>query len=226
MNSKVRSQSILAASIIIGVLVIDQIIKLWIKMNFTLDESYRITDWFYLHFVENNGMAWGMTFFNKLILSVTRLFWIAVITNYLFKVIKTGKERNIYVIFIAMVISGAFGNMIDSMLYGLMFSGASYDYVSYLVPFGTGYGSFLTGKVVDMFYFPLFSFNWPDWLPFIGGNRFEFFDAIFNFADASISCGVIGLLLFCTKDLEEVANDVETWWDRQKLNIKNLFSKK
>lgn len=110
----------------------------------------------------------------------------------------------LYLTLITLILSGAIGNMLDSMFYGLIFSGSSPDYVSYVVPFGQGYQSFLMGKVVDMFRFPFFTITWPDWLPFLGGNRFTFFDPVFNFADSCVSVGVIAMAIFCRKDIENL----------------------
>ena len=104
-----------------------------------------------------------------------------------------------------MIFAGAVGNLIDSMFYGLVFNASSEFYTSYFVPFGTGYASFLMGKVVDMFYFPLIVTTWPDWVPFVGGNPYVFFSPVFNFADASISVGVVLLLLFYRKEISEIS---------------------
>lgn len=163
-----------------------------------------ITSWFKINFIENNGMAYGMTFFNKLVLSVFRIVAITVIGIYLAKVIRRGARIG-YIICLSMVFAGAMGNMIDCMFYGLIFNASSVDYVSYFVPFGEGYSSFLMGKVVDMFYFPLIETTWPTWVPYVGGNEFIFFSPVFNFADASISVGVAVLLLFYRKELASIS---------------------
>ena len=162
-----------------------------------------ITSWFKINFIENNGMAFGMTFFNKLVLSLFRIVAISVIGVYLVKIVKRGMRLG-YVICMSMVFAGAVGNMIDSMFYGLIFNASSAEYVSYFVPFGEGYAPFLMGKVVDMFYFPLIETSWPTWMPFVGGEEFVFFSPVFNFADASISVGVVLLLLFFRKELSSI----------------------
>jgi signal peptidase II len=162
-----------------------------------------ITSWFKINFVENSGMAFGMTFFNKLVLSIFRIVAISVIGVYLVKVVKKGMRLG-YVICMSMVFAGAMGNMIDCMFYGLIFNASSAEYVSYFVPFGEGYAPFLMGKVVDMFYFPLIETAWPTWMPFVGGEEFVFFSPVFNFADASISVGVVLLLLFFRKELSSI----------------------
>ena len=189
---------------VIVLLVIDQIIKLYIKTHFCLGESVRVTDWFYIEFVENNGMAWGMSFIGKFWLSLLRTAAIVALIWYLHRIISQGKHRLIYVVLVALVLTGAVGNMINSMFYGLMFTASSPYYVSYSVPFGEGYAPFLMGKVVDMFRFPFFSYTWPEWVPFFGGQHGTFFDPVFNFADACVSVGIIALLLFCRPELEEL----------------------
>ena len=168
-----------------------------------LHEMIDITSWFKINFVENSGMAFGMTFFNKLVLSIFRIVAISVIGVYLVKVVKKGMRIG-YVICMSMVFAGAMGNMIDCMFYGLIFNASSAEYVSYFVPFGEGYAPFLMGKVVDMFYFPLIETSWPTWMPFVGGEEFVFFSPVFNFADASISVGVVLLLLFFRKELSSI----------------------
>jgi signal peptidase II len=221
MNQLSKRQGIVALTIILAILVIDQMIKLWIKTHLCLDESIHVTDWFYIRFIENEGMAWGMTFFNKLVLSVFRIIAVSLIGWYLYRVIQRGKSRMCYIVLLSMVLAGAAGNIIDSMFYGLVFSGSSTDFVSYLVPFGSGYGDFLTGKVVDMFYFPIIVSKWPDWFPFWGGQDFVFFSAIFNFADAAISVGVIAMLLFCRSELAEIGEKLERDKDKNKAKNKD-----
>jgi signal peptidase II len=189
--------------LILAILVIDQLIKIEVKTTMTLGESIRVTDWFYISFIENNGMAYGMTFINKLFLSILRLAAISAIGWYIWKVVRQ-KGRTRYVIFLSMIAAGAAGNVFDSMFYGLIFTGASPYYVSEFVSFGTGYAGFLMGKVVDMFYFPIIQTTWPAWVPVFGGQEFVFFSPVFNFADACISVGVICLLLFCRKDWETI----------------------
>ena len=197
----------LVTAMVLALLVIDQIIKVYIKTHFCLGESVRVTDWFYIEFVENNGMAWGMSFIGKFWLSLLRTAAIVVLVWYLHKIISKGTYRKVYIYLVALVLTGAIGNMIDSMFYGLMFTASSPSYVSYLVPFGTGYSEFFMGKVVDMFRFPFFTYTWPDWVPFLGGSHGTFFDPVFNFADSCVSVGVISLLLFCRKELEQLGGD-------------------
>ncbi len=198
----------LVSGMVTLLLVIDQIIKVYIKTHFYLGESVEVFPWFYIEFVENNGMAWGMTFFNKLVLSLFRSVAIAAIIWYIYRLIKSGNYTLKYLLLVSMVLAGAAGNMFDSMFYGLCFSASTPYYVSYSVPFGQGYESFLMGKVVDMFRFPFFTITWPDWIPFIGGDHFTFFDPVFNFADSCVSVGVISMLLFCREELENIGYDI------------------
>lgn len=199
-----KRSALIAVFLVIAILVVDQVIKIEVKTNMHLHEMIDITSWFKINFIENNGMAYGMTFFNKLVLSVFRIVAITVIGIYLAKVIRRGARIG-YIICLSMVFAGAMGNMIDCMFYGLIFNASSVDYVSYFVPFGEGYSSFLMGKVVDMFYFPLIETTWPSWVPYVGGNEFIFFSPVFNFADASISVGVAVLLLFYRKELASIS---------------------
>ena len=204
-KEKILTDGRIACLLVVILLIIDQIIKIAVKTHMCLGESIRITDWFFINFIENNGMAFGMTFFNKLVLSLFRLVAISAIGYYIYKVIK-GEHRTGYVIVLSVIMAGALGNLFDSMFYGLIFNASSPFYVSYFVPFGTGYSSFLQGKVVDMFYFPLIVSTWPDWMPFWGGEDFVFFSPVFNFADACVSVGIVILFLFYRKDLEGLSS--------------------
>ena len=202
-NLKYRKGLIACLTIIVAVAV-DQIIKYEVKTGLPLGGQIHIADWFYIKFIENNGMAYGMTFINKPVLSLFRLTLIGLLGWYIYKQVK-GAARPVYVFVLSLVFAGAVGNLIDCMFYGLIFSGSSPYYVSYLVPFGHGYSSFLTGRVVDMFYFPLIVTTWPNWVPVWGGEEFIFFSPIFNFADACISVGFVLLLLFCRGELSQIS---------------------
>lgn len=192
----------MAVAIVVAILLIDQIVKIEVKTNMTLGEAKRVTDWFYIEFIENNGMAYGMKFINKLVLSLFRLFAIGFIGYYLAKIIKKNVAPLGYIVLIAMVLAGAAGNLIDCLFYGLIFDASTPFTVSQFVPFGEGYSTFLHGKVVDMFYFPIIQTTWPEWVPYFGGSEYVFFSPVFNFADACISVGVVALLLFYRKQLE------------------------
>ncbi len=184
------------------ILLLDQGLKFYIKLNFQLGEEVNVIGtWFRLHFIENSGMAFGMKFgdlWGKLALSLFRLA--AVIWGFFFiknKLVGKGYP-NALLVCSGLILAGALGNLIDSILYAKIFTTSSYhsNAVAQMVPWGQGYGNVFYGKVVDMLYFPLFVVRWPDWLPIIGGDTFEFFRPVFNIADASIFVGVVSILLF------------------------------
>lgn len=185
-------------------LVIDQWIKISVKTGMCLHESIRITDWFYISFIENNGMAFGMTMINKLVLSIFRIIAIVALGWYLAMQLRR-RVRMLWLVCLTLVFAGAIGNLLDCMFYGLIFNASSPYYVSYFVPFGHGYAPFLMGKVVDMFYFPIIVTTWPEWMPFFGGDEFVFFSPVFNFADSCVSVGVIMVLLFCRRELAQIS---------------------
>lgn len=191
-------QTIVAILLLVGIIAIDQIIKIAVKTGMYLHQSIRVTDWFYLLFTENNGMAFGWEFFDKLLLTSFRIVFVLLIAFYMFRSIRRGISWG-YLICLSLIVAGAAGNIVDCVFYGLIFNNPPAPFVADFVPFGTGYGTLFHGRVVDMFYFPLVEWNWPSWLPLIGGDHFIFFSPIFNFADAAISCGVVALLLFYRK---------------------------
>jgi len=194
----------MAVLIVAAVLVVDQIIKIWVKTHMTLHEQIEILSWFKIVFIENNGMAYGMEIGSKLVLSLFRVVAICVLGWYIAKQVKQ-RARWGYIVCLSMVLAGAAGNIVDSMFYGLIFNSSSEYYVSYFVPFGSGYAPFLMGKVVDMFYFPLIVTSWPEWMPWVGGQPYVFFSPIFNFADSSISVGVVLLLIFYRKEISQIS---------------------
>ena len=207
-NKNGIGDGMLAIALIFILLVIDQTIKVLVKINMELGQSIHITDWFQILFIENNGMAYGMTFFNKLVLSLFRIVAIGAIGFYLWRVVHTKHKRG-YVIALAMVLASAAGNIFDSMFYGLVFDQSTYFSVSQVVPFGTGYAPFLYGRVVDMFYFPLIVTHYPDWFPFHAGDEFIFFSPVFNFADACISVSVVAIFLFYRQELENMGSVIK-----------------
>lgn len=207
-NKNGIGDGMLAIALVFILLVIDQTIKVLVKTNMELGQSIHITDWFQILFIENNGMAYGMTFFNKLVLSLFRIVAIGAIGFYLWRVVHTKHKRG-YVIALAMVLAGAAGNIFDSMFYGLVFDQSTYFSVSQVVPFGTGYAPFLYGRVVDMFYFPLIVTHYPDWFPFHAGDEFIFFSPVFNFADACISVSVVVIFLFYRQELENMGSVIK-----------------
>ncbi|MGN0037230.1 MAG: lipoprotein signal peptidase [Bacteroidaceae bacterium] len=190
----------LSAVLILAVLLVDQAIKIWVKTHMYWHDSIRITDWFYLFFTENNGMAFGMEVFGKLFLTTFRIVAVGFILYYLCKVVRRGAPTG-FIVCLSLILAGALGNIIDCVFYGVVFSESTHASLATFVPLGEGYAPWLYGRVVDMFYFPLIETTWPDWMPWVGGEHFVFFSPIFNFADAAISCGIVALLLFYGKYL-------------------------
>lgn len=198
------SRGNVAVLLLVFILVVDQVSKILVKTNMTIHESIEIFSWFKILFIENNGMAYGMEIGSKLLLSLMRVLLIGVLSVYLVREIKE-KARWGYIVCLVMVVAGAIGNMIDGMFYGLIFDESTPYSVSELVPFGSGYSSFMTGKVVDMLYFPIINTTWPEWVPMVGGEGFIFFSPIFNIADSSISVGVVALLIWYRRELAELS---------------------
>lgn len=199
---KIKKESWIAIAIIFGVLLIDQLVKIWVKTHMHIgDEFHYLWGKGIIHFTENEGMAFGMTLggdWGKLMLSLFRIVAISLLTWYLAKLIKEKNATIAFIICWSMIIAGATGNMFDSAFYGLIFNDSYYQVASFMPPEG-GYAPFLHGRVVDMFYFPLLHGYWPGWMPFVGGEEFLFFRPVFNIADASITMGAISLLLFNRK---------------------------
>jgi signal peptidase II len=181
-------------------LVLDQLLKFWIKTNMFLGQEFRIFDWFIIHFTENNGMAFGLEFggdTGKIILSVFRIIVIVWGFTYINTLTKTSLPNGLLVA-LGLVFGGAIGNIIDGVFYGVLFND-SYNQIAEFLPAVGGYSTFLMGKVVDMFYFPLINTHFPNWIPFFGGEHFIFFRPVFNIADAGISVGMFVLILFYRK---------------------------
>jgi len=204
-----------ALLIIFLILIVDQVLKIWIKTNLAIgDEIVIFKDWFILHFVENNGMAFGFEFageYGKMFLSVFRILAVFAIGWYLFKLAKNKEIPFGFIVCISLIFAGAIGNIIDSLFYGLIFND-SYGQVASLFPAEGGYSSFLHGRVVDMFYFPLIEGRYPEWVPSVGGDPFIFFRPVFNIADSSITVGIFAILLFYRKyfNKAEVSNETST----------------
>lgn len=208
-----KKQKWLVIALIASIIVLDQLIKILVKTHMTIGEDVMlIGQWCRLHFIENEGFAFGMAFggmAGKIFLTLFRIIASGLIIWYLIKLLKKGGARTSFIVCLTLILAGALGNLIDSCFYGLVFDKSSpYDVAVMLPPEG-GYAPFLQGKVVDMFYFPIFEFDWPAWIPIVGGKHFEFFSAIFNFADAAITIGVIWLiieLVFIQKKDENTAD--------------------
>lgn len=202
----------LSLFITIGILFLDQLIKIVVKTNMYYGEEIQITNWFYIKFIENNGMALGLQIFPKALQTIFRIIAAIIIMRYIFIIVRANLKKG-YIVCISLILAGALGNIFDSIFYGAIFSASTYSSISTFVEIGEGYSDWLYGKVVDMFYFPLIEANWPDWIPFIGGSHFIFFSPIFNLADVSISCGIVILFLFYTKQggrtLSLIKNDIK-----------------
>ena len=191
--------------IIIIVIILDQILKFWIKLNMTIGESFSVIgDWFQIYFIENNGMAFGWELgeeIGKIALGIFRLIAVALLF-YLIYYLNKKKIKFGPLLGISLITAGALGNIIDGMFYGMIFSESTFTQVATLFPEGGGYAGFMQGKVVDMLYFPLFTF--PEWIPFLGGQIF--FSPIFNIADSAITIGFLYLLIFQWNFLKNIDN--------------------
>ena len=185
--------------LILAVLIIDQIIKIYVKTHFYLGEEIEFLglSWFRIHFIENKGMAFGMNFgdnIGKFLLTLVRIVASVLIFIYITRLIKKN-EKPLIIYSFALIFAGAAGNIIDSLFYGVFFSQSTFFQVATFLPSDGGYAPVLFGKVVDMFYFPLIDTNLPSWIPIFGGKHLSFFDAIFNFSDAAITIGVVMLII-------------------------------
>jgi len=188
-----------AALVIFLILVIDQTVKIWIKTHMVLGQEFKIFDWFFVHFTENNGMAYGLELggsWGKFFLSIFRIVAVVAIGVYLANIIKN-KAHTGLVICVSMILAGALGNIIDSAFYGMLFNESYYHVAQIFSP--DHYSGFLHGKVVDMLYFPIIESHYPQWFPVLGGNEFIFFRPVFNLADSSITIGVATILIFQKK---------------------------
>lgn len=193
------SRGALALIIIALVVILDQALKIWVKTSFYWGESLEILPFFELRFVQNPGMAFGWQLGSKLFLTAFRIIAVVALFIYIWKIRRLHLVPIGYLVCVAMVTAGAMGNIFDCVFYGEIFNNPYPPRIASFVPWGEGYASLFHGMVVDMLYFPLFSFTWPEWIPWVGGSVFSFFDPVFNLADASISVGVIAIILFYHK---------------------------
>lgn len=193
----------IAAAIIAVVLLCDQIVKIYVKTHFYLGEDHEIFPWFHIKFIENNGMAFGMELWNKLLLTFGRIVAVGVLIWCLTKIVARRELRLGFIISVALITAGAAGNIFDCVFYGEIFNNPMPPEVASIFPEGGGYAGWFEGRVVDMLYFPFFDFYWPEWIPGIGGQYYEFFAYIFNIADSAICVGVFLLILFYSSDFSK-----------------------
>ena len=194
------NRGVLAIFIVAVILIADQALKIWVKTSFYLGESVTIFSWFKLVFIQNNGMAFGLELWNKLVLTFGRIIAVALFVWFIIKVKDIKGIRKGFIVAVALIAAGAAGNIFDCVFYGKIFNNPMPPQVAEIFPADGGYAGWFEGKVVDMLYFPFFDFYWPEWMPVVGGSYYEFFAYIFNIADSSICIGVALLILFYSKD--------------------------
>ena len=193
-------------AVCIAVILADQIMKIWVKTSFYMGEDLPITSWWHLKFIENNGMAFGLELWNKLVLTFGRIIAVGVFIWFVFRIRFADNLRTGFFIAIALITAGAAGNIFDCVFYGVIFNNPMPPQIAQIFPPDGGYAGGFEGRVVDMMYFPFFDFYWPEWIPGVGGSYFEFFQYIFNIADASICVGVCLLIFFYSNDASKAFN--------------------
>ncbi len=196
----------MVVAISIAIILADQIMKIWVKTSFYLGEDLPITDWWHLKFIENNGMAFGLELWNKIVLTLGRIVAVVLFIWFVLQIKYAKGIRTGFFVAMALIIAGAAGNIFDCVFYGKIFNNPMPPEIAVAFPEGGGYAGWFEGKVVDMLYFPLFSFHWPSWMPFVGGEYYEFFQYIFNIADSSICIGVALLIFFYSNDASKAFN--------------------
>jgi len=206
-NTRSRRLALIATAVLACVIIVDQAVKIWIKTHFYLGEDIEVLPWFHLRFIQNNGMAFGIELGSKLFLTFFRIVLVGVLVWYIGRLVRYARVPYGYMVSVALVTAGAFGNIVDCVLYGEIFSNPYPPQVASFVPWGEGYGGIFQGYVVDMLYFPLFAFRWPDWMPMAGGDTFSFFDTVFNIADSAITVGMAFIILFYSKYLGAYRSD-------------------
>ena len=194
---------------IIGLVVIaDQWLKIWVKTHFYLGEDLELTSWFHLKFIENNGFAFGIEWLNKYVLTFGRILAVIFFCWCMNRLLHLENLRKGFIVAFALIIAGAAGNIFDCVFYGEIFNNPVPPVVAGMFPPDGGYAPWFEGRVVDMLYFPLCSWTWPAWIPGIGGEEFEFFQYIFNIADASITVGVLLMIFFYSADASKAFSEL------------------
>ncbi len=200
LSHSARNVGWLVAIIALAVIVADQAMKIWVKTSFYMGEDLALTSWFHLKFIENNGMAFGLELTSKIVLTLGRMLAVGLFVWLIVKLRDVAGLRRGFWVAVAMITAGAAGNIFDCVFYGRIFNNPLAPDIAVMFPEGGGYADWFEGRVVDMLYFSFFDFYWPEWIPVIGGRYFEFFQYIFNIADASICIGVCLLIFFYSSD--------------------------
>ena len=205
-QDKATARMCLVIFIVVAVILADQIMKIWVKTSFYMGEDLPITSWWHLKFIENNGMAFGLELWNKYVLTFGRIIAVGVFIWFVYRIRLAENLRTGFFVAIALITAGAAGNIFDCVFYGVIFNNPMPPQIAQIFPPDGGYAGWFEGRVVDMMYFPFFDFYWPEWIPGVGGSYFEFFQYIFNIADASICVGVFLLILFYSGDASKAFN--------------------
>ena len=199
----------LATIIIATVIILDQASKIYVKTHFFLGETVDVASWFKITFIENNGMAYGMELGSKMVLTWLRIIFSGLFIYYLVKIRQRTDLPRGFVVCVSLITAGAIGNVIDCIAYGQLFNDPMPTEVAQFLPSEGGYASLFNGRVVDMLQFPLAEWDWPEWMPWIGGNHYLFFQPIFNIADACLTTSILAIIIFYNKYLLSDKKDKE-----------------
>ena len=191
----------LATILIAVVIILDQASKIYVKTHFFLGEQVDVASWFKIIFIENNGMAYGMELGSKMVLTWLRIIFSGLFIYYLVKIRRRTDLPRGFVVCVSLITAGAIGNVIDCIAYGQLFNDPAAPEVAQFLPSEGGYASLFNGKVVDMLQFPLAEWDWPSWMPWIGGKHYLFFQPVFNVADACLTTSIIAIIIFYHKHL-------------------------